>query len=203
MAQSGVLRVKLSFYHEHKDLDVAALNFDTLEYVKQLTDAGVERQVAEIHAITVGRAMGMYVNNLVTQEYLDATLDARFAQQSVMIEKRFAEQDAKFDKRFAEQDVKFDKRFAEQDAKFDKRFTEQDVKFDKRFAEQDAKFDKRFSEQDAKFDKRFNALDDRIAPIELAVQSIQVTQRFQSGLLLILVAGLLVPPVLSLVSSFS
>ena len=192
MAQSGVLRVKLSFYHEHKDLDVAALNFDTLEYVKQLTDAGVERQVAEIHAITVGRAMGMYVNNLVTQEYLDATLDARFAQQSVMIEKRFAEQSVMIEKGFAEQDANFDKRFAEQDAKFEKRFAEQDVKFDKRF-----------SEQDAKFDKRFNALEDRIAPIELAVQSIQVTQRFQSGLLLMLVAGLLVPPVLNLVTKLT
>jgi enoyl reductase-like protein len=136
---------------------VAALNFDTLEYVKQLTDAGVERQVAEIHAITVGRAMGMYVDNLVTKGYLDATLDARFAEQDLRIEKRFAEQDAKFEKRFAE--------------------------------------------QDAKFEKRFNALEDRIAPLELAVQSIQVTQRFQSCLLLILVAGLLVPPVLNLISS--
>jgi enoyl reductase-like protein len=143
----------------NRDLDVAALNFDTLEYVKQLTDAGVERQVAEIHAITVGRAMGMYVNNLVTQEYLDATLDARFAEQDLRIEKRFVEQDAKADKRFAE--------------------------------------------QDAKFEKRFNALDNRIAPIELAVQSIQVTQRFQSGLLFLLVAGLLILPVLSLVSSLS
>ncbi|MGB0288585.1 hypothetical protein, partial [Aequoribacter sp.] len=85
---------------------MAALNFDTLEYVKQLTDAGVERQVAEIHAITVGRAMGMYVNNLVTQEYLDATLDARFAEQSVMIEKRFAQQSVMIEKRFAEQDAK-------------------------------------------------------------------------------------------------
>jgi hypothetical protein len=120
---------------------VAALNFDTLEYVKQLTDAGVERQVAEIHAITMGRAMGMYVNNLVTQEYLDATLDARFAQ------------------------------------------------------------------QDARIEQRFNALERqvevRVAPLELAIQSIQVTQRFQSGLLLILVAGLLVPPVLSLVKSLA
>jgi hypothetical protein len=77
------------------------------------------------------------------------------------------------------------------------------VKLVKRFAEQDVKFDKRFSEQDAKFDKRFNALEDRIAPIELAVQSIQVTQRFQSGLLLILVAGLLVPPVLNLVTKLT
>ena len=149
---------------------MAALNFDTLEYVKQLTDAGVERQVAEIHAITVGRAMGMYVDNLVTKGYLDATLDARFAEQDLRIEKRFAEQDAKFEKRFAEQDAKLEKRFAE---------------------------------QDAKFDSRFNALEDRIAPVELAVQAIHVTQRFQSGLLLILVAGLLVPPVLNLVTKLT
>ena len=144
--------IKLPVQFKHKDLDVAALNFDTLEYVKQLTDAGVDRQVAEIHAITVGRAMGMYVNNLVTQEYLDATLDARFAEQGLTIEKRFAE-------------------------------------------------------HDSKFEKRFNALerriDDRVAPLEIAIQSIQVTQRFQSGLLLILVAVLLVPPVLSLVSSLT
>jgi len=160
---------------------VAALNFDTLGYVKQLTDAGVERQVAEIHAITVGRAMGMYVDNLVTKEYLDATLDVRFAEQDLRIEKRFAEQDAKFEKRFAEQDAKFEKRFAEQDAKLEKRFTE----------------------QDAKFDSRFSVLEDRIAPIELAVQAIHVTQRFQSGLLLILVAGLLVPPVLNLVTKLT
>jgi enoyl reductase-like protein len=150
---------KLSLFLHNKDLDVAALNFDTLEYVKQLTDAGVERQVAEIHAITVGRAMGMYVDNLVTKGYLDATLDARFAEQDLRIEKRFAEQDAKLEKRFAE--------------------------------------------QDAKFEKRFNALEERIAPLELAIQSIQVTLRFQSGLLLILVAGLLVPPVLNLINSIN
>ena len=101
----------LAFHRGNKDLDVAALNFDTLEYVKQLTDAGVERQVAEIHAITVGRAMGMYVNNLVTQEYLDATLDARFAEQVLRIEKRFAEQDLRIEKRFTEQDAKFEQRF--------------------------------------------------------------------------------------------
>ena len=115
--------------------------------------------------------MGLYVNNLVTQEYLDATLDARFAEQGLAIEKRFAEHDAKFEKRIAEQDLKMERRFAE---------------------------------QDAKFDSRFNALEDRfdarIGPVELAVQSIQVTQRFQSGLLLLLVAGLLVPPVLTLVT---
>jgi hypothetical protein len=67
--------------------------------------------VAEIHAITVGRAMGIYVNNLVTQEYLDATLDARFAEQDLKMEKRFAEQDLKLEQRFAERDAKFERRF--------------------------------------------------------------------------------------------
>jgi hypothetical protein len=156
---------------------VAALNFDTLKYVQQLTDAGVARSVAEIHAMTMEQAMGFYVNNLVTKDYLDARFDAF--------------------------EAKFEKRFGEQDMKFEKRFAEQDLKLEQRLAEQDAKSEKRFSEQDAKFDKRFNALENRIAPIELAVQSIQVTQRFQSGLLLLLVAGLLVPPVLNLVSSLS
>jgi hypothetical protein len=156
---------------------VAALNFDTLKYVQQLTDAGVARSVAEIHAMTMEQAMGFYVNNLVTKDYLDARFDAF--------------------------EAKFEKRFGEQDMKFEKRFAEQDLKLEQRLAEQDAKSEKRFSEQDAKFDKRFNALENRIAPIELAVQSIQVTQRFQSGLLLLLVAGLSVPPVLNLVSSLS
>jgi hypothetical protein len=42
-----------------KDLDVPALKFDTLDYGKQLTSAGVEAQVAEIHAMTMKQAFGM------------------------------------------------------------------------------------------------------------------------------------------------
>jgi hypothetical protein len=97
---------------------VATVNFDTLKYVQQLTDAGVARSVAEIHAMTMEQAMGFYVNNLVTKDYLDARFDAFEAK----FDKRFGEQDAKFEKRFAEQDLRIEKRFAEQDAKFEHRF---------------------------------------------------------------------------------
>ena len=94
---------------------MAALNFDTLKYVQQLTDAGVARSVAEIHAMTMEQAMGFYVNNLVTKDYLDA---------------RFDVSDAKLERRLSEQDTKFEKRFAEQDAKFEQRFnkTESDMR---------------------------------------------------------------------------
>ena len=82
------------------DLDVQALKFDTLSYVKQLTSAGVEPQVAEIHAMTMANAFGMYIDNVVTTDYLDATLDKRFAEFDSRMERRFAEQDSKFEGRF-------------------------------------------------------------------------------------------------------
>ena len=77
-----------------------ALEFDTLDYVKQLTSAGVEAQVAEIHAMTMKQAFGMYIDDVITKDYLDATLDARFAEQDLKIEKRISELDSKFEKRF-------------------------------------------------------------------------------------------------------
>ena len=88
-----------------------ALKFDTLGYVKQLTSAGVDPQVAEIHAMTMVNAFGMYIDKVVATEYLDATLDKRFAEFDLRMERRFAEQDLKFERRFREQDSKFDARF--------------------------------------------------------------------------------------------
>ena len=79
----------LRFARCDKDLDVPALKFDTLDYVKQLTSAGVEAQVAEIHAMTMKQAFGMYIDDVITKDYLDATLDARFAEQDLRWESRF------------------------------------------------------------------------------------------------------------------
>ena len=76
---------------------MAAVNFDTLKYVQQLTDAGVARSVAEIHAMTMEQAMRFYVNNLVTKDYLDARFDVSDAK----LERRLSEQDTKFEQRFS------------------------------------------------------------------------------------------------------
>ena len=110
-----------------------ALKFDTLDYVKQLTSAGVEAQVAEIHAMTMKQAFGMYIDDVITKGYLDATLDARFAEQDLRWESRFAEQDLRWESRFAEQDLKIEQRFADQNLKIEKRISELDSKFEKRF----------------------------------------------------------------------
>ena len=156
-----------------------ALKFDTLDYVKQLTSAGVDAQVAEIHAMTMKQAFGMYIDDVITKDYLDATLDARFT-----------EQDLRWESRFAEQDLKIEQRFAEQDHRIEQRLNGFEERLERRF-------DQRFSLQDLKIDR----LDQRISSLELNTGSIIVAQRFQSALLLLLVGGLLVPPALRLLAS--
>ena len=126
-----------------------ALKFDTLTYVKELTGAGVTPEVAEIHAMTVAHAFGMFIDGVVTKDYLDATLDARFAAQDAKFEKRF---DA-IDQRFLEFEMKFEQRFAAIDQRF-------------------AAIDQRFVEQDLKFEKRFSAIETEIGSLKTAVGSI-------------------------------
>ncbi|MDG0978826.1 MAG: hypothetical protein P8O79_03775 [Halieaceae bacterium] len=61
--------------------------------------------------MTMANAFGMYIDNVVTTDYLDSTLDKRFAEFDLRMERRFAEQDSKFERRFRVQDSKFDARF--------------------------------------------------------------------------------------------
>ena len=101
-----------------------ALKFDTLDYVKQLTSAGGEAQVAEIHARTMKQAFGMYIDDVITKDYLDATLDARFAEQDLKSEQRFAEQDHRIEQRLNGFEERLERRF-------DQRFSLQDLKIDR------------------------------------------------------------------------
>lgn len=70
---------------------MSAVQFDTLRYARRLKDVGVAEDQAEVQAELMAEAFGFYVDNIVTRDYLDATLDARFAQQDVRINARFAQ----------------------------------------------------------------------------------------------------------------
>jgi len=86
---------------------MVAIAFDTLQFARRLKDVGVPEEQAETQAELMGEAFGFYVNDLVTRDYLDATLDARFAEQDAQLDARFAKQDARFDARFADHDAQF------------------------------------------------------------------------------------------------
>ena len=145
-----------------------AIKFDTHTYVKELTGAGVTPEVAEIHAMTVAHAFGMFIDGVVTKDYLDATLDARFAAQDAKFEKRF---DA-IDQRFVVLETKFDKRLAA---------------IDQRFAE----VDKRFVEQDLKFEKRFSAIETELGSVKTSIGSL-------NRQMYLLMGGVFIPLVLRL-----
>lgn len=75
---------------------MAEIAFDTLQYARSLKAAGVPEQQAEVQAELMGKAFGYYVGELVTKDYLTATLDARFARQEARMEALFAAQEKRF-----------------------------------------------------------------------------------------------------------
>ncbi|MEZ5490292.1 MAG: hypothetical protein R3F50_08230 [Gammaproteobacteria bacterium] len=131
---------------------MAITAFDTHKFVRRLEQAGMPTELAEVQADLLTEAFTVNLESLVSQDFLDTRLIARFAEQNARIDTRFAEQDARIDARFAEQDARIDTRFAEQDARIDTRFAEQNARIDARFAEQDARIDTRFAELEAKVD---------------------------------------------------
>jgi hypothetical protein len=93
---------------------MSAIAFDTLKFARRLIEVGVPEEQAETQAELMAEAFVFNMDSLVTRDYLEACLDARFAAQDARIDARFAEQQKQTDQRFSTIDVKF----AEIDGKF-------------------------------------------------------------------------------------
>lgn len=103
---------------------MGTLAFDSLQYARRLRAAGVPEQQAEVQAELMAEAFGFYADNIVTRDYLDASLRAAFAEQETRIEVRLAEQDARLEKRFSDQEVALGVRLGEQEVRFTRGFGE-------------------------------------------------------------------------------
>ena len=106
---------------------MAAIAFDTLKAARRLKDVGVPEEQAEAQAELMAEAFVFNMDALVTRDYLEQCLDARFAAQDARfmahLDARFAKQDARLELRFSAQQTRFNK----QDGRFDK----QDQRFEK------------------------------------------------------------------------
>ncbi|MEH6587314.1 MAG: hypothetical protein V7720_12195 [Halioglobus sp.] len=71
---------------------MAAVTFDTLKFARRLKEVGVPEAQAEVMA----EAFVHNMDALVTKDYLDECLDARFAAQDLRLEKRFTGIDVQF-----------------------------------------------------------------------------------------------------------
>ena len=83
---------------------MAAIAFDTLKFARRLKEVGVPEAQAEVQAELMAEAFVFNMDALVTRDYLDQCLDARFAEHE-------ARMLAKMDARFAAQDARFEARF--------------------------------------------------------------------------------------------
>jgi len=68
---------------------MTTLAFDSLHFARRLKAVGVPEQQAEVQAELMAEAFGFYVHELVTKDYLDEVLRARFAEQDLRLEQRF------------------------------------------------------------------------------------------------------------------
>ena len=79
---------------------MAAIVFDVREAERKLKDAGASQELAEATADLMSRAVLSNLDALVTKDYLDARLDARFGQLDVKfrdVDARFEIMEARFD----------------------------------------------------------------------------------------------------------
>ncbi len=79
---------------------MAAIAFDTLKFARRLKEVGVPEAQAEAQAELMAEAFVFNLDALVTTDYLEQCLDARFAVQDARIDQRFAAQDARTEQRF-------------------------------------------------------------------------------------------------------
>ena len=69
--------------------------FDTHKFVRRLEQAGMPTEQAEVQAEVLTEAFNVNLESLVTKDYFESRLEARFAQQNARIDTRFAELEAK------------------------------------------------------------------------------------------------------------
>jgi len=89
---------------------MAAIAFDTLKFARRLKEVGVPEAQAEAQAEIMAEAFVFNMDALVTRDYLEQCLDARFAAFE-------ARMDARMDERFRQQEARFERRFEQIEAR--------------------------------------------------------------------------------------
>ena len=97
---------------------MAAIAFDTLKAARRMIEAGMPQRQAEAQAEVMAEAFVFNVESLVTNDYLEACLDARFLLQDAKFEQRFTGLEAKIEKRFTGLEAKVDLGISEANGKF-------------------------------------------------------------------------------------
>jgi hypothetical protein len=86
---------------------MAAIAFDTLQFARRLMAAGVPEKQAEAQAELMAEAFVYNLDSLATKDFIEASLDARFANQDARNDNKFAEYETRLNAKFSSIDVQF------------------------------------------------------------------------------------------------
>lgn len=86
---------------------MAAIAFDTLKFARRLKDVGVPEAQAEAQAELMAEAFVFNMDALVTRDYLEQCLDARFAAQDARLMAKIDARLTQQDSRLADHDLQF------------------------------------------------------------------------------------------------
>ncbi len=88
---------------------MAAIAFGALKFARRLKSVGVPEAQAEARAELMGEAFVINMDALVTKDYLEQCLDARFARQDARTDQKFAAVQKQLNERFKQIDLTFAK----------------------------------------------------------------------------------------------
>ena len=143
---------------------MAAIVFDVREAERRLLAAGASPEVAEATADLMSNAVIHNLDSLVTREYLDHVLDARFSQH----------------------DAKWERRIAGLEAGWERRFTGLEAGMEQRIGGLEAGWERRFTSLEAGWEQRFHALESMFMELKGQFRVMQVIQA-------LLLAGVFLP----------
>jgi hypothetical protein len=161
---------------------MAAIVFDVREAERRLLAAGAPPEVAEATADLMSNAVIHNLDSLVTREYLDHVLDARFSQH-----------DAKWEGRIAGLEAGWERRFSGLEAGMEQRISGLEAVMEQRFIGLEAGWDRRFTSLQAGWEQRFHALESMFIELKGQFRVMQVVQAM-------LLAGVFLPQLRALVS---
>ncbi|MEQ8954140.1 MAG: DUF1640 domain-containing protein [Gammaproteobacteria bacterium] len=101
---------------------MAITTFDTHKFVRRLEKAGVPLEQAEVQAEVLTEAFNVNLESLVTKEYLESRLDAKFAEQDSRFDGRVARFRSDLSADISNLKIEMGREFAQASAKIDANF---------------------------------------------------------------------------------
>jgi len=162
---------------------MAAVMFDTAEFIEELEKEGIEHRQARALVNVVRRSQEVVLREVSVRAVseLDSKTEKTLLALENRVNSRFSEMENNTNKRFSEMENNTNNRFSEAESRVNSRFSEMESNINKRFSEVNDRFSEmenntnnRFSEMENKMNIRFSETDKKIDLLRKDLEAVQL-----------------------------